>query len=115
MNTDGHVVEAASSNLFWIEGEVVCTPPGASGVLAGVTRSIILDICQTLGLPTREGSPRPEELLRASGICLSLSSWGVVGARELDGQALPQSALVHELSQRYAHLLEAEITEGTKS
>src|SRR6266478_1503384 len=33
LNTDGHVVEGASSNLFWIEDQTVCTPPLASGIL----------------------------------------------------------------------------------
>jgi branched-subunit amino acid aminotransferase/4-amino-4-deoxychorismate lyase len=36
-NTEGFVVEGASSNLFWVEGDTVCTPPLASGILAGVT------------------------------------------------------------------------------
>src|SRR5204862_7913994 len=54
LNTDGEVAEAVSSNLFWIQDNVVCTPPLASGILAGVTRAVVLDICQNLGLPARE-------------------------------------------------------------
>ena len=49
LNTDGFVVEGASSNLFWIEDETVCTPPLASGVLPGVTRAVVLEICKKLG------------------------------------------------------------------
>jgi branched-subunit amino acid aminotransferase/4-amino-4-deoxychorismate lyase len=31
VNTDGFVVEGASSNLFWVERDTVCTPPLAGG------------------------------------------------------------------------------------
>jgi aminodeoxychorismate lyase len=108
LNTEGDVIEAASGNLFWIENNAVCTPPIASGILAGVTRSVVLELCRALDVPTREVSPRVMELLRASGVFVSLSSWGVVAASELDGRALPQSPLVQELHEAYARLLEAE-------
>lgn len=108
LNTDGHVVEAASSNLFWIEGGTVCTPPVASGILAGVTRCVVLELCCAAGIPMRESSPRREELLRAASVFLSLSSWGLVAASELDGQVLPQSPLIQQLQRRYVRLLEDE-------
>ena len=41
LNTEGYVVEGASSNLFWIKGRTVCTPPLASGILPGVTRQVV--------------------------------------------------------------------------
>src|SRR5439155_15849949 len=43
LNTEGHVVEASSSNLFWIEGNTVCTPPLAAGILPGVTRAVVFE------------------------------------------------------------------------
>src|SRR5207237_8017976 len=50
LNTDGHVVEAASSNLFWVRDQTVCTPPLTSGIVAGVTRTVVLEICSSLGI-----------------------------------------------------------------
>jgi branched-chain amino acid aminotransferase len=40
LNTDGCVVEGASSNLFWIEDQTICTPRGGRGRLAGVSRAV---------------------------------------------------------------------------
>jgi len=108
LNTDGFVVEAASSNLFWIDGDAVCTAPLASGILAGVTREAVLEICRCLGVRTCQAGVTPGELKRRDGVFLSLSSWGVVEAQSLDGQVLRGSALVEGIQRAYAELLRAE-------
>jgi branched-chain amino acid aminotransferase len=105
LNTDGFVVEGASSNLFWVEGETVCTPPLVSGILAGVTRAVTVELCQHLKLPFAEREITEEELRRASGVFVTLSSLGVVECDALDGVTLQHSPLVEKLSQAYDELL----------
>ena len=105
LNTEGFVVEGASSNLFWIERGAILTPPLASGILAGVTRGVILEICEKLGLKTDEGDISTEKLKDADGIFVSLSSWGVVEATSLDGRELKRSPLVGKIQERYGALL----------
>ena len=108
LNTDGQVVEAASSNLFWVRAGTVFTPPLDSGILAGVTRAVVFELCQALGIPAREGSLRPAALARQDAVFLSLSSLGVVAACELDGQPLRQSPLVGALRRAYWRLVTDE-------
>ena len=50
LNTNGEVIEASSSNLFWIQNEAICTPSLPSGILAGVTRLVVLGLCRGLRL-----------------------------------------------------------------
>ena len=95
LNTDGFVVEGSSSNLFWIEGDTICTSPLASGVLAGVTRAVVLEICQSLNLKTRESQITPDQLLQTDGVFVSLSSFGIVEAQSLDGQPFLQAIGIH--------------------
>jgi len=104
-NTDGFVVEGASSNLFWVEGDTICTPPLASGILAGVTRAVTLELCAQLGLPCAEKQITPDGVRRVDGVFVTLSSFGVVAAASLDGAELRQSPLVGKLSAAYAELL----------
>ena len=106
-NTDGFVVEGSGSNLFWIQNDAVCTAPLASGVLPGVTRAAVLDICGLLRLKVREAGVRPEELRQAQGVFLSLSSFGVVEALALDGHDLKRAALFEEIRQAYAGMVKA--------
>ena len=108
LNTEGFVVEGASSNLFWIERGVVCTPTLASGILAGVTREVVRELCTKLGLPYQESSVRPAELTKADAAFLSLSSHGVIELSEIDGAKLGSSPLIGQLHAAYAALVRAE-------
>jgi branched-subunit amino acid aminotransferase/4-amino-4-deoxychorismate lyase len=102
------VVEGASSNLFWIEDGAVCTPPLISGILAGVTRAVVLEICESLQLKTREANITPAQLKTAEGVFLSLSSRGVMEAESLDGVRLKRSSLVERIHVAYWKLVQAE-------
>lgn len=108
LNTDGCVVEGASSNLFWMEGESVCTPPLASGILAGVTRFAVLELCEKLRVATHQKNIRPEKLRETGGVFVSLSSFGVIAGASLDGHPLNQSSFVGKLQNAYSDLLRAE-------
>ena len=108
LNTQGRVVEGTTSNLFWVKGGMVCTPPLAAGILPGVTRLAVLEICRRLNLPTKEMAPRPPELFSAQGVFLAMSSWGVVEAVELDGRSLRRAACVKKIQRGYEKLLRAE-------
>jgi branched-chain amino acid aminotransferase len=101
LNTKGEVVEGSSSNLFWIQQDTVCTPRLRSGILAGVTRLVVLEICRQLNLPAKEATITPAELRHVQGAFLSLSSWGIVEIDQLDRQPFPRSPLTLKLSAAY--------------
>lgn len=104
LNTDGNVVEGSASNLFWIAGDSVCTPPLQSGILAGVTRLVVFEICKNLGLPVRETSIKPAELLHVQGAFVSVSSWGIVELATLDGNPVSQSDLTQKIRDEYRRM-----------
>jgi branched-subunit amino acid aminotransferase/4-amino-4-deoxychorismate lyase len=108
LNTAGFVVEGSGSNLFWVEAGTICTPPLAGGILAGVTRSVVLDLCRSLGVNVREDNVTVEELRRRQGIFLSVSSWGVVEAESLDGHALGHSPQIDQIRFSYWDLVRSE-------
>lgn len=43
LNLDGAIAEAAVSNIFFVNGQEILTPPGSAGILQGITRQILLD------------------------------------------------------------------------
>jgi len=107
----GHLVEGSASNLFWLEGGTVCTPSLDTAILPGVTRAVVFELCETMGLPVREGSVTPDELARAQAVFLTLTSLGIVEALSLNGHTLNQSPIVESLRHAYAELLERETLE----
>jgi branched-chain amino acid aminotransferase len=110
LNSDGYVVEGASSNLFWIQDQTICTPALPSGILPGVTRAVVLELCQKLGLPTREANITLEALHKTDGLFLSLSSLGVVPAQTLDDRPLPASNLFPPIRDLYRTTLGQDTT-----
>jgi branched-subunit amino acid aminotransferase/4-amino-4-deoxychorismate lyase len=107
-NTEGFLVEGASSNLFWIAAGVVCTSPLAGGILPGVTRAVVQELCRSLRVKSRESFATARQLAKTEGVFLSLSSWGIVPARSLDGRPLRASALTDRLRSAYWDLVCAE-------
>ncbi len=108
LNTNNHVVEATSSNLFWIQNGAVFTPPLTGGILPGVTRAIIFEIGRNLGAPIQESNITKNQLPEMEAAFLTLSSMGIVEVLELDGKPLKQSSLVAKLQMAYAQLVETE-------
>jgi branched-chain amino acid aminotransferase len=112
LNTDGDVVEGASSNLFWIADGTVCTPALLSGILAGVTRLVVLEICGKLGLRTAEARIKPVEFGRVEGAFVSLSTRGVIEIGEVDGQRIGTSLLTGRIRAEYEGMVSGKDEDG---
>ena len=71
LDSEGRVTEGANSNLFaWLDGSLV-TPGLEIGLLAGVTRRVVLELARQEGLPTAERSLVPADLKRASEVYIT--------------------------------------------
>jgi len=108
LNTEGFIVEGSSSNLFWLQGKAICTCPLPSGVLPGVTRVVLFDLCAKMGLATRHVNIVPRRLAEADAVFLSLTSLGIVECGSLDGTTLRRSKVVQDLSAAYWDLVKKE-------
>jgi len=105
INTNGEVAETASGNIFWIYNDKICTTPTGRGVLPGVTRAVVLEICQTLGLLTNKRVIKPEALRNSEGIFVTQSACGIVPVATFDGEPVAPSPLVDQIFNAYRELL----------
>ena len=105
LNTQGDVAEAASANLFWICNRTVFTPALAAGILPGITRAAILEICASLGLSTNQQSIKPDALRHAEAIFLTQSTLGVIAVTALDSKRFTVPPMVHQIHRAYCELL----------
>jgi aminodeoxychorismate lyase len=108
LNTNGEVAETAGGNLFWIYQDHVCTVPTGRGVLPGITRAVVLEICQTLGLETQKRIIKPEQLRNATGIFVTQSALGIVPVAAFDGLPVAPSPLVDQIASAYDEMLRRE-------
>jgi branched-chain amino acid aminotransferase len=105
LNTNGEVAETAGGNLFWIYQDCVCTVPTGRGVLPGITRAVVLEICQSLGLETNKRIIKPEQLRNAEGVFVTQSALGVVPVAAFDGLPVAPSPLVDQIASAYNEML----------
>jgi aminodeoxychorismate lyase len=108
LNTNGEVAETARANLFWIYHDKICTTPTGRGALPGITRAVVLEICQVLGLQTNKRVIKREALKNAEAIFLSQSALGLVSIVNLDGEPVPESPLVEKVYAAYCEMLAKE-------
>jgi branched-chain amino acid aminotransferase len=80
----GELSEATSANLFLVRGRELLTPPLSAAILAGTTRTWLLEHAQTLGLAAREIPLHVDDLLSADEAFLSSSVAGIVPLSRLD-------------------------------
>ena len=73
LNTEGHVAEAATSNIFIVKNGALITPSLLTGILPGVTRATVIDIAKSLGLRVKEKTVLPGELYAADEVFLTNS------------------------------------------
>jgi branched-chain amino acid aminotransferase len=112
LNSQGFIAECAASNIFWVENGHICTPPVAGGALAGVTRGVVLELCEVKRIPIQEKQVKPEELFEVDGVFVTNSVAGIIPVTGLDGRGLLQSALVREVQEEYRRILKEEAERG---
>jgi len=105
INSNGEVAETAGGNLFWIYDNTICTVPTGCGVLPGITRAVVLEICQALGLPTNKRVIKPEDLRNSEGIFVTQSVLGVVLVTTFNGEPVAPSPLVEQISRAYCEMI----------
>lgn len=87
LNAYGRVCEATSSNIFWWEGDQLCTVPLSEGCVAGVFRAALLDIARSEGIHFDEKKALPEELYAADEIFLTNAVRGIQPVRIFAGRS----------------------------
>jgi branched-chain amino acid aminotransferase len=79
---DGRMLEGLSSNFFAVKNGELWT--AQEGVLAGVTRSLVLECAQRMNIPLRGEAIRVSDLPALEEAFISSSSRGVLPVRQID-------------------------------
>ncbi len=66
----GFVSEASVTNLFIVKDGKVATPSSAAGILHGITRARVIQLCADLGIEVQERDITPFEVLTADEVFL---------------------------------------------
>ena len=84
VDAHGNVAEGPGFNVFMVEGGVVRTPD--RGVLEGISRKTVIELCGALGIPLRVEPVPAADLGRRDEVFLSSSGGGVLPIAKIDGR-----------------------------
>ena len=101
----GEVTEGTTSNVFAVVRGALLTPPLEAGILAGVTRAMVLALARRGGLRVREAPLAAARLARADEIFLTASTVEILPVVRLDGQPVGDGRpgpVTRALQARYA-------------
>lgn len=88
LNPQGHLTECTTSNFFFVREGRVCTPSLECGILAGITRDIVIQLAREQGILVEEGQWPPEILEEAQEAFLTGTTKKVMPVSHLDGKPL---------------------------
>ena len=64
-NQTGELVECSQSNFFLVREGALLTPPLAAGLLPGITRELVMELADEIGVPARDERLTPDDLRTA--------------------------------------------------
>ena len=88
LNHEGNVAECTGDNIFIVRDGEVQTPRTADGILEGITRKVMLDLCRRLEVPCVEKTLQRHDLYIADECFLTGSAAEVVPVTRIDGRAI---------------------------
>ncbi len=88
LNDQGYVAECTGDNVFILQKGKLITPPFASGALKGITRGVVMDIAEKLGVPFMEQNVTRYDVWIADECFLTGSAAEVIPVVEVDGRTI---------------------------
>ena len=88
LNQEGNVAECTGDNIFIVRMGTVQTPGTADGILEGVTRQVMIELCGRLSIPCIEKSLQRHDLYIADECFLTGTAAEVVPVTRIDGRPI---------------------------
>jgi len=83
--TNGYLTEGSISNFFIVRHGRLYTPAVHMGILAGITRRLVLDLAKEADIPVNETRLRPSDLHKAEECFLTNTSMEIMPVTKVDG------------------------------
>lgn len=110
---DGIITEGSSSNLFGMKDGIVYTHPATNFILNGITRQVVLQLCEENGIPVVEKPFTPQEAFEMDELIITSTTAEVTPVIQLDdkeiGTGMP-GPITQKLQAAFALRIPAFVT-----
>ncbi len=93
LNEDGYITEGSTSNIFFIKSSALVTPALESGILPGITRALVIDIADTLGISVTEDNIALADLPQFQEAFLTASTMEIMPLISVIGEDGKETAI----------------------
>lgn len=107
LDSNGYVAEASGCNVFAVKGRIIRTPPAYAGILRGVTRDVVIEICLDAGFDVREEPLNRYDVYTADEVFFTGTAAEVVGVRSVDARPIgagKPGPVTHDIAARFRAL-----------
>ncbi|TNF86387.1 MAG: aminotransferase class IV [Gammaproteobacteria bacterium] len=114
LNLDGFVSEGSVDNIFITSEGVLRTPPLGDGLLAGITREVVIEAAGAAGIACEEVSLRPADLFAADECFLTGTGAELIPVRQIDEHcfSLPHRPLIPAIMRGFQDRIASECRAG---
>lgn len=105
LHRDGVVTEGSSSNMFGVKGGTIYTHPANNLILNGITRQVVLGLCQELAVPLKETAFTIEEAFKMDELFLTSTTSEIMPITSIDGHSIGSGipgTLTRKLQKEFA-------------
>jgi branched-chain amino acid aminotransferase len=113
LNDAGNVAECTADNVFIVKRGEIMTPPITAGALRGITRSVVFDIAEELGLRISEPDLTRHDLYTADEAFLTGTAAEVIPMIKVDGRTIGNGKPGETTSRIMARFRELAQESGT--
>lgn len=105
LNERNEVAECTAANIFCVRNEEVATPPLSAGCLAGVTRAVLLEIGEKVGLRVREATLTAQDLFDADELFVTSTTREVQPVSQIEERKIRQveGAVTRRLAEAFSN------------
>ena len=111
LNHEGNVAECTADNIFIARHGQLQTPTTYDGILEGITRKVILDLCRRMNIPCVEKTLQRHDLYIADECFLTGSGAEVIPVTKIDGRVIG-SGEPGPLTRRLIEAFHRHVREG---
>jgi len=88
LNEQGNLAECTGDNIFIVKDGQVATPPVEAGILVGITRKVVIQLADKLGVLLVERDISVEQLYAADECFLTGTAAEVIAVTKVDGRPI---------------------------
>lgn len=112
MIRDGVVTESPNANIFGVKDGILYTYPVSNYILKGITRQVVIEIANKLGIALKEIPVREEELFELDELFFSGTTTDIQPVVEINRQRLAEGRpgpVVKKIQQSYNERLYSQV------